>query len=487
MIRFMSKPLLFTTTDNNTYCYDNSTRIVFPVGDTERQFLQQANVGFCYDEDDFIQHGLSALLEQIRHYRLFQSAFTPPVITEQFMEEKIRSEGTSHLCLIVTDACNFRCKYCIYSDHYYYSKSFANKHMSFDTAKASIDYFMDVNRKAVQYNPNLDITIGFYGGETLLNWKLIRQVVQYTEQAYSPLFPNLVYSITTNAYLLSEENIDYMLEHRFSISVSLDGHQQNHDRNRVTIDNKPTFAKVFDNLQLLERIYQEKTAAQKPAIPYGILITYDNLADFDDMEAFFASQPDIDQRIQRVSRVSDMNTSYYDDEQQLEQFSQKRSEFINQLITCSKNRKFEDTATQFSKTVLKSIIFEPMMNLPYNPNELRGTCLPGLHKLAVDAEGRFHMCEKINPHYPIGDINHGLDIAKQAQCMNEFFTALEHCADCNLSNVCNLCYVITETDGKGFQLESDYCKRFREGIVSSFSTYYSILESNPHLFHDLRD
>lgn len=487
MIQFLSKPLLFTTSNDNAYCYDNSTRIIFPVNEREQQFLLQTNVGSSYDEGYFNQHDLSALLEQIRQYRLFQSVFSPPLITEQFMKEKIISEGISHLCLIVTDACNFRCKYCIYSDHYYYSKSFSNKHMNFETAKASIDYFMNVNRNAIQYNPNIDITIGFYGGETLLNWKLIRQVVDYTEKTYNSIFPNLVYSITTNAYLLSEDNIDYMLEHNFSISVSLDGHQQNHDRNRVTIDNKPTFTRISNNLQLLERIYQEKVAAHKPAIPYGILITYDNLADFEEMEAFFASRPDIDQRIQRVSRVSDMNTNYYDDEQQLEFFTERRSKYINELISRSKHKNFEEVATHFSKTVLKSIIFEPMMNLPYNPNELRGTCLPGLHKLAVDSEGSFHMCEKINPHYPIGDIRHGLDIAKQTRCMNDFFASLEHCADCNLTNVCNLCYVIVETDGKGFKLEENYCQRFREGIVSSLSTYYSILEDNPHLFQDLRE
>jgi len=52
-----------------------------------------------------------------------------PKITEQFIKEKLLTEGISHLCLIVTDACNFRCKYCIYSDHYFYSKNFSNKRM----------------------------------------------------------------------------------------------------------------------------------------------------------------------------------------------------------------------------------------------------------------------------------------------------------------------------------------------------------------------
>jgi uncharacterized protein len=75
------------------------------------------------------KNNLNELLHKIVKYNLFQSDFQLPKITEQFIKEKLLTEGISHLCLIVTDACNFRCKYCIYSDHYFYSKIFSNKRM----------------------------------------------------------------------------------------------------------------------------------------------------------------------------------------------------------------------------------------------------------------------------------------------------------------------------------------------------------------------
>ncbi|MDR9793743.1 MAG: hypothetical protein C6W54_03380 [Bacillaceae bacterium] len=486
MIKFLTEPLLFDTEKGN-YCYDNSTRIVIPVNKSEKNFLSAIKIGDTIHEEDFQKNNLNELLHKIVKYNLFQSDFQLPKITEQFIKEKLLTEGISHLCLIVTDACNFRCKYCIYSDHYFYSKNFSNKCMDFQTAKSAIDYYMNVNIKSIQYNPNLSISIGFYGGEPLINWKLIKQVVEYTNDNYKKVFDNIFFSITTNAYLLTEDKINYMFDKNFSISVSLDGDKENHDRNRVTINEKGTFDRVFKNLALMDDIYREKVRLNKPVLPYGILITYDNLTDFSKLDKYFMEHPELDKRIQRVNRVSNINTEYYKGVQLEQSYLERRKDFIKGLIERAKDKQFEKKATNFSKTILKSIIFDPMMNTAYSNNELRGTCLPGIHKLAVDSDGNFHMCEKINPHYPVGNIETGLDPTKQANYMNNFFSALAGCKNCNLNNICNLCYVITETDGQGFQLKDTFCKNFREGIINSFSTYYSILENNPGIFQEIRE
>ncbi|MGM7685238.1 radical SAM protein [Cytobacillus sp. Hm23] len=329
--------------------------------------------------------------------------------------------------------------------------------------------------------------MSFYGGEPLLNWKIIQNAVEYTKNTYKQFLDNIFFSITTNAYLLTEDKINYMLDNNFSISVSIDGDRENHDRNRVTINNRGTFDRIFNNLILIEKMFKEKMKMKKPVLPYGILMTYDNLTEFTKLDAFFSENTEIDKRIQRVTRVSDMNTDYYDSIQMKPSMINKRKKFLMDLIEKAKSKDFEENSTNFSRTVLKGVIFEPMMNLAYNNNELRGTCFPGINKLAVDSNGDFHMCEKINPSYPVGNVEEGLDLIKQVKYMNDFFKALEKCENCNLKNICNLCYVSTEIDGQGFQIQDEFCTSFREGIINSFSTFYSIMENNPDLFREIRD
>lgn len=359
--------------------------------------------------------------------------------------------------------------------------------MTFEVAKKAIDYYMDVNLQAVKYNPNISLSIGFYGGEPLLNWSLIKKVVEYIHDQYTSIFGNIFFAITTNGYLLSEEKIKYMLENNFSISVSIDGDKETHDRNRVTINQTPTFDVVFKNMLLLEEVYENMLRENKKTVPYGILITHDNNADFEQLENFFSENPNIDGKIQRVTRVSGINTDYFNTQND-PSILQKRQQFLKKLVDKFKAQSYMNAATNFSKVILKNLILDPMMLLNYSKNELRGTCLPGLHKLAVDSDGIFHMCEKINPSYSVGNTEIGLDTNKQAEYMNNFFSLLNSkCEKCNLQNICNLCYVITESNGKGFKLDDDYCINYRKGIINSLATYYSILEENPQLFSELRE
>ena len=55
----------------------------------------------------------------------------------------------------------------------------------------------------------------FFGGEPLLNWKLIERIVKENKR--------LGYSITTNGSLWTDEQIDFCIEHNVAVSVSIDG------------------------------------------------------------------------------------------------------------------------------------------------------------------------------------------------------------------------------------------------------------------------
>lgn len=107
---------------------------------------------------------------------------------------------TNTLILAVTLKCNLNCKYC------YVQKKEEN--MPFSVAKKGIDTFL---------NHEENKTIIFFGGEPLLNFNLIREIVEYTKNK------KINYVLFTNALLLNKKYITYFKKNNFFISFSYDG------------------------------------------------------------------------------------------------------------------------------------------------------------------------------------------------------------------------------------------------------------------------
>ncbi len=136
------------------------------------------------------------------------------------------------LVLNVTNKCNLTCTYC-----YEYgadrltsgtgSEGTGKARMTDDTARQSIDFLMRNSGDRPQ------VSITFFGGETLLNFPAIVAATEYAEERGAAHKKRVHYSLTTNATLLSDEVVDFLTTHRFGITVSIDGDQKEHDRHRT--------------------------------------------------------------------------------------------------------------------------------------------------------------------------------------------------------------------------------------------------------------
>ena len=91
----------------------------------------------------------------------------------------------------------------------------------------------------------------FYGGEPLMNFKVIRSLVQNAEEQANRTGTKTDYHITTNGTLLSREVADFMDAHRFTVYFSIDGDQENHDQLRTYVNGNGSFADVERNLAYL--------------------------------------------------------------------------------------------------------------------------------------------------------------------------------------------------------------------------------------------
>ena len=246
----MRKPIIqLFKTINNHYLLDGVKCEILPIDKKSFWYLSDVlNERSEFNVDNLPTEELKYLhfngyLETKSNVEKLEHAYTNYL--QYFMERKL-----SKITLQVTQNCNFRCKYCIYSeDTNKKQRSHSQESMSWDTAKEAVDFLL------MHSIDSKDINIGFYGGEPLLAFDLIKDVVAYAEKVFKG--KKLTYNMTSNATLLDEEKIDFLIEHDISLMISLDGPKKINDLNRVYPDGSGTYDTIMKKIQLIYSKYPE--------------------------------------------------------------------------------------------------------------------------------------------------------------------------------------------------------------------------------------
>lgn len=158
---------------------------------------------------------------------------------KNFLDRKV-----DKITLQVTQNCNLRCYYCIYSDESNLGqRSHSSNRMALDTAKKALHFYKEHSIDSEK------AFVSFYGGEPLLEFSRIKEIVLYAKEIFEG--KELLFGITTNATLLNEEAIDFLLKHNFKIAISIDGPQSVQDKNRKFQNGQGSYDIVMKNVNTL--------------------------------------------------------------------------------------------------------------------------------------------------------------------------------------------------------------------------------------------
>lgn len=130
--------------------------------------------------------------------------------------------GTGLHIFVVTLRCDHACEYCQVSRQ-------NSKSTEFDMSE---EYAVKALEIAFT-SPNPAIKIEFQGGESLLNFELIRFIVLRAKEFNKTHNKNLAFVIATNLAMLEDHMIDFAGEHDIYFSTSLDGPRALHNQNRA--------------------------------------------------------------------------------------------------------------------------------------------------------------------------------------------------------------------------------------------------------------
>ena len=144
------------------------------------------------------------------------------------------------LCLHVAHTCNLNCSYCFASQGKYHGERAV---MSAEVGKRAIDFLIENSGS----NHNLDID--FFGGEPLMNWNVVKELVTYGREQERLHDKNIRFTLTTNGVLLDDEVTDFCNREMHNVVLSLDGRKEVHDRFRVDYNGRGSYDFIVPKFQ----------------------------------------------------------------------------------------------------------------------------------------------------------------------------------------------------------------------------------------------
>lgn len=343
-------------------------------------------------------------------------------LLEYHLSRKIKS-----LTLQITQNCNLRCKYCIFSGNYE-NRTHKAVNMTYEMAKNGIDFLLN---HSVDSNA---IDLGFYDGEPILVFALLKECILYAEHEFEG--KKVTFNITTNGTLITEEIICFFEEHNVHLMISLDGPKDIHNSNRgFANSDKGSFDLLMDNIKWITekhpRYYKEQMLFHTVIDPRNSLSC---------VNEFFANSKLFEESILSAALISDINIKeqYELPESYIEEYNYEifkiylyklgrlNEKYVSKLLLSS----FEVMKQNSSDFVLTDTAHHG------------GPCIAGAHRLFLNVDGYFYPCERVSEEsdiMKIGNINEGINIEKAKRIMNVGKISESRCKKCWAFMYCGIC------------------------------------------------
>ena len=193
--------------------------------------------------EDVTREDLEACMQDIQTLVDSQKLYTPDTYEPLAGNFKAKSGNVvKALCLHVAHTCNLNCSYCFASQGKYHGERAL---MSFEVGKQALDFLME--NSGTRHNLEVD----FFGGEPLMNWDVVKQLVAYARSVEKERGKNFRFTLTTNGVLIDDDVIEFANKEMSNVVLSLDGRKEIHDATRVDYAGHGSYEKIVPKFQKL--------------------------------------------------------------------------------------------------------------------------------------------------------------------------------------------------------------------------------------------
>ncbi|WP_347994287.1 thioether cross-link-forming SCIFF peptide maturase [uncultured Eubacterium sp.] len=360
-----------------------------------------------YNEDE-IRECISEVKELVEDGQLFTEDIYEPFVEK--LKEK-RQTVVKALCLHIAHDCNLACKYCFAEEGEYHGRRAL---MSFEVGKKALDFLVANSGNRV------NLEVDFFGGEPLMNWDVVKQLVAYGRSLEEPNNKKFRFTLTTNGVLLNDEVMEFVNKEMSNVVLSLDGRKEVNDRMRPFRTGKGSYDLIVPKFQ--------KLAESRNQTNYYIRGTFTrNNLDFSEDVKHFADLGFKQMSIEPV--VGPEEDPYSIREQDLPQIMEEYDKLALEYI----DRYKKGNGFNF---------FHFMIDLTQGPcvyKRLSG-CGSGTEYLAVTPWGDFYPCHQFvgNEDFLMGNVDEGItkpELVKEFGNCNVY--SKEKCKNCFAKFYCS--------------------------------------------------
>lgn len=388
---------------------------------------------------------ISTTIDNLSKLKRERLLFSPKKTLDADIKRRI-----TDLTLNIINTCNLRCHYCWNQAGAYGNFSTGSRKMDKDIAFKAVDLLVRESKGAK------DLVVDFYGGEPLLNFDLIKDVVDYCKNIQNKKKINFHFLLATNGTLLTKTRGEYLIGNGVDVAVSLDGSRKIQNAQRPFPDGRGSFDVILDNINSIRKDYRKRIVGRATFTPYSteIIETFKFLRklEFDRIELCES---------EKAGYGLDSNNQFF--------FSGHKG--LRHLKAI-----YYDLALFYTKEILKGNLtyantyfnrFFKQLSRLYNIQSIVGTCSAGFTLMAVDMDGSIYPCTAFVglPQFEIGTVNTGTDNGKLRRFFDNKIISSEACNRCWAKRICRgcgSCYNLNYFSNKNLgKPDPYYCELFR--------------------------
>jgi len=364
------------------------------------------------------------------------------------------------MVLNVTSKCNLGCTYCYeYGDDRVVEAGTMPRFMDEATARQSVDFML--GEAGVGERCHLT----FFGGETLLNFKLLQSTLTYAKDRAAEEGKRVDFSLTTNGTLLKPEIIEWLAASDVGVTISIDGPREVQDKLRVFNNGKGSYDEVVPKVRELLKRHTSRPVGARVTLTKAnldIIGTFRHLTeDIGFFEVGFAPVTTAEGRDYAIE-----GDAYW---HMLAQFEELAWEWLEHAVQ-GRHHGFSnvgETIEEIHKGFSKS-----------HP------CGAGVGMMGVSTDGNLGLCHRFagSEEHRFGNVTDGVDREKQVKFMEEHHVAYKpDCHSCWARPLCaGGCYHEAHTRyGTTNAPNLHYCDWIRSWTDTCLRVYAALAVRNP--------
>ena len=198
----------------------------------------------CDKYPEITADDIEEIFQDIEELKKEGKLFSEDKFKDLQIDIKARPTQLKALCLHIAHDCNMCCKYCFAGEGEY---SGDRSLMSFEVGKRALDFLIE------QSGSRKNLEVDFFGGEPLLNFDVVKQLVAYARSIEKEKGKNFRFTLTTNGVLLNDEVMEWANKECYNVVLSLDGRKETNDRMRRTRNDKGTYDLILPKFQKMAK------------------------------------------------------------------------------------------------------------------------------------------------------------------------------------------------------------------------------------------